>query len=121
MLKNMFCCFMMTGLFGVGCTFANEDGLSNTGYLAAHDVKKVVIGRSFANCKATKISDRYIGLKTCTSANISDVYYMATGFFHHTATQLFPPKTMRLIEKAGIKLNVAYQDRRTSLGFNAHF
>lgn len=122
MPKNILCCLMtLLGLTCANIVTANENGLNNTGYLVAHDVKKVAIGRSFANCKETSVSERYVSLKTCTSANVSDVYYMATGYFHHTATQLLSPKAMRLIERAGIKLNVAYKENRTSFGVNAHF
>jgi len=122
MLKKIFCCsMMMLGFSCVNSASADNEGLSNTTYLSAHEVKKVTIGRSFANCKSTTLSERYIGLKTCGSANISDVYYMATGFFHNTATQLFSKKAMRVIENAGIKFSVSYQDSRTSLGLRAHF
>lgn len=109
------------GLTCASLATANNDGLNNTGYLVAHEVKKVTIGRSFANCKETSVSQRYIALKTCASANVSDVYYMATGFFHHTATQLLSRKAMRLVERSGLKLNVAYKESRTSFGLNAHF
>jgi len=105
-----------------GSVFAYEEGaLSNTAYLTAHDVKKVVIGKSFSNCKSTKISQRYIGLKACDKANISDFYYIATGFFHQSATQLLSTKIMRLVDRAGIKANIQYKEQRTSFGLNAQF
>jgi len=110
------------GIGCVGSAFAyEEDSLSNTDYLVAHDVKKVVIGRSFSNCKSTKIAQRYIGLKACDKANISDFYYLATSFFHHSATQLLSKKVMRFVDRAGIKANIEYKEQRTSFGLNAHF
>ena len=122
MPKKILCCLMtLLGLTCANFAMANDDGLDNTGYLVAHEVKKVAIGRSFANCKKTSVSERYVSLKTCSSANVSDVYYMATGYFHHTATQLLPSKAMRLIERAGIKLKIAYKESRTSFGLNARF
>ena len=114
---------MTLGISCAGSAFAFEDdSISNTDYLVAHDVKKVVIGRSFSNCKSTKkIAQRYIGLKACDKANISDFYYLATSFFHHSATQFLSKKVMRFVDRAGIKAKIEYKEQRTSLGFNAHF
>jgi len=128
MLKRTLCCLMLTlGFSCVSCAFAGESkALSNTAYLSAHAVKKVSIGRSFANCQSTKQSTtklvrRYTGMKTCASANLSDVYYMVTSYFHETTTQLLPKKAMRLIERSKIKFSVAYREQMTSLALKARF
>lgn len=110
------------GISCAGCAFAfEEDALSNTAFLTAHDVKKVVIGKSFSNCKSTKVAQRYIGLKACDKANLSDFYYLATSFFHHSATQLLSARVMRFVNRAGIKASIEYKEQRTSFGLNANF
>jgi len=123
MPKKSLCCFIIAlgcGFF-TAAVFSGEKRQSNTSHLSAHEVKKASIGRSFSNCESTKVSEHYVGLKTCASANVSDIYYMATGFFHHSITQLFSKKMVRGIKRAGLKFSIGYKERKTRLGLRVRF
>ena len=120
---KFFCCLMM--IFGITCTsnafaFGNED-LSNTSYLISHDVKKVVIGKSLSNCKAPKVIDRYIGLKACDNANVSDLFNMATAIVRYSASQILSKKVMKMVDNVGISGVFSFEKNMTSYGLEVTF
>ncbi len=119
--KSLHCLIIVLGSTCFNTAVISDERLSNTTYLSAHEVKKVSIGRSFSNCQSTKVSQRYMGLKTCASANVSDIYYMAAGFFHNSMTQLFSERTARGIKRAGLKFSIGYKERKTRLGLRVRF